>query len=119
MSEQGETTHDQAQGETAPRPRRRRNGDDAAERRDATAARQAAQDRVAQAEQVARSVEQFHNAADRIDEANAELARANEDRLTAIREMRASKLTISEISALTGLSSSRIQALTKDTSSTA
>jgi hypothetical protein len=75
-------------------------------------------DRLATAQRVADAVEAYHKAADRIDAANAELAAASTDRLEAIKGMRQCKLTISEIGALTGLSASRVQALSRDDSPT-
>jgi hypothetical protein len=99
----------------APRPTAaRRVARPGSQRRDAASARQAVQDRLANAQRVADAVEAYHKAADRIDAANAELASASTDRLGAIRGMRQCKLTISEIGALTGLSASRVQALSRD-----
>jgi hypothetical protein len=84
-----------------------------ATRRDASAAKAAAQERLATAQRVANAVEAYHEAADRIDAANAELSAAAEARLGAIRALRESGLTIAEIGDLTGLSTSRIQSLSR------
>lgn len=84
-----------------------------AARRDAAAARQAAADRLAAAQTISQSVEDYHAASDREDAAKAELAAAGNDRHNAIRKMREAGLTINEIAELTGLSSSRVQTLTK------
>lgn len=79
--------------------------------RDAQAARAAAEQRVHLAQQVAEAVAHFHDAADRIDEAQASLRAATEHRTHALQRMRHCHLSITEMSALTGLSTSRIQAL--------
>ena len=82
--------------------------------RNADAARSAAAERVAQAQKVAAAVEDYHAAADRIDAATLELSNASKARLESIRAMRACKLTITDIGELTGLSSSRVQALARE-----
>jgi ribosomal protein S11 len=70
-----------------------------------------AEERLATAQRVSAAVESFHQAADRIDAAQVELAAAGGDRLAAVRELRACGLSVNEIASLTGLSSSRIQSL--------
>lgn len=124
MSDQGAEHDDQHQQRAehaahhADAPKRRARSDSnrsqPAARRDADAARAAAAERVAKAQRVASSVEAYHEAADRIDAATEELARAGEARLAAIRDLRDAGLTITEIAELTSLSASRIQALTKE-----
>jgi hypothetical protein len=84
------------------------------QRRDAAGAREAALERLATAQAIADAVDSYHGAADRIDAATAELASASEARLEAIRRLRQCKLTISEIGDLTGLSQSRVQALSRE-----
>lgn len=84
------------------------------QRRDAAGAREAARERLATAQSVADAVEAYHQAADRIDTASSELSAASEDRLEAIRRLRQCRLTIAEIGDLTGLSQSRIQALSRE-----
>lgn len=102
---------DTVQRTPAPRRSTARPG---AYRRDAAGARQAVLDRLANAQRIADAVESYHQAADRIDAATAELAAASDARLEAIRGMRQCKLTIAEICGLTGLSASRIQALSRE-----
>lgn len=80
-------------------------------RRDADSARKAAADRIETAKKIAGAVDAYHNAADRIDAAQAELRDASTSRTNSLRELRNCGLTVSEISALTGLSSSRVQSL--------
>ena len=82
-------------------------------KRDSQMAREAAQERLAVAQRVATAVQEYHEAADAIDDAQDKLSIASKARLSAIRELRDCKLTISEIGALTGLSSSRVQALAR------
>lgn len=90
-------------------------------KRDSQRAREAAQERLATAQRVAEAVQAYHESADAIDEAQERLTSASRARLSAIRELRRCKLTISEIGELTGLSSSRVQALARgeEASSTA
>ena len=82
--------------------------------RDSQRALEAAQERLAVAQRVAAAVETYHEAADRIDDAQSRLGTASADRLCAIRALRGCKLTISEIGELTGLSASRVQALARE-----
>ena len=82
-------------------------------RRDAQAAAKAAADMVATAQRVARAVESYHAAADRLEEAAQITAAATKDRLGALMEMRSAGLSINDIAGLTGLSSSRLQSLTR------
>lgn len=79
--------------------------------RDAQAARAAAEQRVRLAQQVADAVAHFHDAADRIDAAQASLRAATGERTDALHRMRSCGMSITEMSSLTGLSTSRIQAL--------
>lgn len=82
-------------------------------KRDSEGAKKAARERMETAETVVTAVASYHSAADAIEEAQENLMNASQDRLVAIRKMRECRLTISEIGALTGLSSSRVQALAK------
>jgi hypothetical protein len=82
-------------------------------RRDAQAAARAAADMVATAQRIAKAVESFHEAADRLEEAARISGEATKDRLRALLDMRSAGLSINEISALTGLSPSRLQSLTR------
>ena len=80
-------------------------------KRDAASARKAAAERIETAEKIASAVDAYHNAADRIDAAQAELKEASGNRTESLRVLRTCGLTVSEISSLTGLSSSRVQSL--------
>jgi ribosomal protein S11 len=80
-------------------------------RRDAERAKQAAQQRIETAKQVAEAVSQYHDAADRIDSAQLQTRQATQDRASALQVMRQCGLTVAEISDLTGMSSSRVQVL--------
>jgi hypothetical protein len=84
-------------------------------RRDADRAKLAAQQRIETAKLVADAVNQYHDAADRIDSAQRQTRQATTDRAAALQVMRTCSLTVSEISDLTGLSTSRVQALLRDT----
>lgn len=81
--------------------------------RDSEKAKIAAQERVATARRVEEAVSAYHDAADRMESAQTELSGASRDRLTAIKALRDCRLPITEIGELTGLSSSRVQALSK------
>jgi hypothetical protein len=83
-------------------------------RRDADAARARAAEMVATANKMATAVAAYHDAADRIDAAQTELATAGTARLDALRQLRHCGLAVSEIAELSGLSASRIQSLLKD-----
>lgn len=83
-------------------------------RRDADAAKARAAEMVSTANKMAAAVASYHDAADRIDAAQNELALAGADRLEALRQMRACGLAVSDIADLSGLSASRIQSLLKD-----
>jgi hypothetical protein len=85
----------------------------ASSRRDPAAARTAAAERVATAMRIEASVERFHAASDKLDEAAKMTADASDERLAALHDMREAGLTISEMASLTGLSSTRLQALTR------
>lgn len=82
-------------------------------RRNADAARKAAAERLQRAQDVSDAVAKYHDASDREDAAKAEQQEAGVDRRDAICQMRKSGLTIAAIAELTGLSTSRVQALTK------
>jgi hypothetical protein len=84
-------------------------------RRDADRAKLAAQQRIETAKLVADAVNQYHDAADRIDSAQRQTRQATTDRAAALQVMRTCGLTVTEISDLTGLSTSRVQALLRDT----
>lgn len=99
---------------TTVAPARKAGGRNITQRRDAASAREAALERLAAAQSIADAVDAYHGAADRIDAATEELSAASEARLDAIRRMRQCKLTIAEIGDLTGLSQSRIQALSRE-----
>jgi hypothetical protein len=92
-----------------PTPERQPKG-----RRDADAARARAAEMVSTANKMAAAVAAYHDAADRIDAAQNELALAGADRLDALRQLRRCGLAVSEIAELSGLSASRIQSLLKD-----
>jgi hypothetical protein len=81
-------------------------------KRDADRARAAAKERMETARRVSEAVDLFHDAADRIDAAHNELRDATRVRTEAICKLRGCGLSVPEISTLTGLSTSRIQALT-------
>jgi hypothetical protein len=83
------------------------------QKRDSVQARKDAQERLENAQRVAKAVEEYHNSADAIDVAQEQLTTASRARLSAIRELRQCRLTIAEIGSLTGLSSSRVQALAR------
>jgi hypothetical protein len=83
------------------------------QKRDSVRARKDAQERLETAQRVAKAVEEYHNSADAIDVAQEQLTTASRARLSAIRELRQCRLTIAEIGSLTGLSSSRVQALAR------
>jgi hypothetical protein len=83
------------------------------QKRDSARARRDAQTRLETAQRVAKAVEEYHNSADAIDVAQEQLTTASRARLSAIRELRQCRLTIAEIGSLTGLSSSRVQALAR------
>lgn len=85
-------------------------------KRDASRARGEARERVAIAERVANSVDAYHGAADRLEKSQADLREASRERAESIRDLRVCRLTIADIAELTGLSSSRVQALLKDPS---
>ena len=85
-------------------------------RRDPERAKLVAQQRVETAKQVADAVNRYHDAADRIDAAQRQTRQATGERATALQTMRRCGLTVAEISSLTGLSSSRVQALLRDLS---
>lgn len=85
-------------------------------RRDSERAKLAAQQRVETAKEVAEAVSRYHDAADRIDAAHRQTRQATGERAAALQTMRRCGLTVSEISSLTGLSSSRVQALLRDLS---
>lgn len=86
----------------------------AAPKRDASRARGEARERVEIAERVATSVDSYHGAADRLEKSQADLREASRDRAESIKDLRNCRLTIADIAELTGLSSSRVQALLKD-----
>jgi hypothetical protein len=83
-------------------------------KRDAARARGEARERVETAERVANSVDAYHGAADRLEKSQTDLREASRDRAESIRDLRSCRLTIADIAELTGLSSSRVQALLKD-----
>lgn len=81
--------------------------------RNSEKAKLAAQERVETARRVEEAVSAYHNAADRMESAQSELSGASRERLLAIKTLRDCKLSITEIGELTGLSSSRVQTLSK------
>lgn len=81
--------------------------------RNSEQAKLAAQERVETARRVEEAVAAYHDAADRMEDAQSALTGASKERLTAIKKLRDCKLSITEIGELTGLSSSRVQALSK------
>lgn len=83
-------------------------------KRDAGAARRAAEQRVHDANVVLEAVESYHRAADQIDAAAEETRKASANRVAALRQLRNAGLSVTAVSELTGLSASRIQALTKN-----
>ena len=83
------------------------------QKRDSARARRDAQTRLETAQRVSKAVEEYHDSADAIDVAQEQLTTASRARLAAIRELRQCRLTIAEIGSLTGLSSSRVQALAR------
>jgi predicted amidohydrolase len=81
--------------------------------RDAVAAREKAAERIARAQRISDAVEAFHSCADEIEAAQRTIAEASARRVGALREMRDAGLSIAEISEMTSLSPSRIQALVR------
>lgn len=82
--------------------------------RDASEARRRAEEMVEQAQRTAAAVEAYHGATDDLEDAERRRADAAARRVSSLRAMREAGQTVSTISALTGLSSSRINALLKD-----
>ena len=116
MSDENQHDNRDATAEGSERPARRQPpqaATPAPKPRDADAARAAAAERVKTAELIATAVGDYHTASDRIEAANVELASASEARLGAINSMRTGGLTFTEIHELTGLSTSRVQALVR------
>jgi hypothetical protein len=87
-----------------------------ASRRDQTAALQAAEEIVARAQRMQTAVVDFHKAAEKIDQAKILSDEGSRARLVALLALRDCQLPVSQISDLTGLSASRIQALLRDNS---
>jgi|SaaInlStandDraft_1057018.scaffolds.fasta_scaffold64856_1 hypothetical protein len=81
------------------------------ENRDSEAARNAAEEMVKRAQASSEAIEEFHQASDVIEKADAEILKANERRVAAVKKMRDNKTSIVDIENLTGLSSSRIQSM--------
>ena len=81
--------------------------------RNSEKAKLAAQERVDTAKRVEEAVSAYHDAADRMESAQSSLSGASRERLQAVKALRDCRLSLTEIGELTGLSSSRVQALAK------
>lgn len=85
-------------------------------KRDADAAKKLAEERLRQAQDAAKAVDAFYDAADRMDKATADLEVASKDRQQAVQKLRLCGLTNADIVRLTGLSASRVQVLAQEPS---